>query len=470
MTATGRRGGPSESDRTDDLPLRRSAPGSAPGPSLVVYAASTIGGLALLAAVLAGTGMLAGPVCLAVVAGTLVLVNRRLCELADAARARTPAVPDHGASIGPAHDGRVGELESGSERPKAFWQSLSDDERGLLLALGRRRTFRKGSALFHKRDQADQVFVLLSGWTKICVSEGGTERVLAHRGPGQLIGERAALRTAVRSASAMALDDVVALVMSTADFASFIAEHPHVLAIVEDQIYERLIEPSEGGAAGESASRPACAGPSATPKAVERPRFEGQYCTVLLFDVAGFAAAIRTDEDRYFVRQSLFDVVQGAFVLAGLGDLDRCHWEDRGDGLLIIVPPTIPARTVLESLPPRLEVALQQHNRRSADPVRMKLRFAITVGPVASDPVGVSGESIIEAARILEIDAFKRALAASTACLGVIASASLYRGLIRHYVEALRAHEYKEIRSRVKESKVTAWMRLTGHLSPPDSP
>ncbi|MEU9845701.1 hypothetical protein AB0C69_41640, partial [Actinomadura sp. NPDC048032] len=86
------------------------------------------------------------------------------------------------------------------------------------------------------------------------------------------------------------------------------------------------------------------------------------------------------------------------------------------------------------------------------------------------DAVGVSGEAIIEAARILEIDAFKRALAGSTACLGVIASASLYKGLVRHYVEALRAHEYEEIHSRVKESKVTAWMRLTGHLSPPGAP
>jgi len=86
------------------------------------------------------------------------------------------------------------------------------------------------------------VAVILSGLTQIRVCEHGVERVVAERGPGQLIGERAALEVNVRSATVVALQTVVALVMRTSDFAAFISTNPAVLKIVEEQIYLRLRE------------------------------------------------------------------------------------------------------------------------------------------------------------------------------------------------------------------------------------
>ena len=84
--------------------------------------------------------------------------------------------------------------------------------------------------------------MILSGRTKISVDENGRERILAERGPGQLVGERAALQISVRSANVIALDTVQALVVRTGDFAAFISAHPAVLGIVESQFYDRSRE------------------------------------------------------------------------------------------------------------------------------------------------------------------------------------------------------------------------------------
>src|SRR5437588_315093 len=77
------------------------------------------------------------------------------------------------------------------------------------------RTFAAGARLIAEGNQADYVIVILSGRTKISVEENGRERILAERGPGQLVGERAVLQISVRSANVTALDTVQALVVRT---------------------------------------------------------------------------------------------------------------------------------------------------------------------------------------------------------------------------------------------------------------
>jgi hypothetical protein len=143
----------------------------------------------------------------------------------------------------------------------------------------------------------NHVMVILSGWTQVSVHELGSERVIAERGPGQLVGERAALRVNARSATVIALEKVRALVMKTEDFAGFISDHPRVLDIVESQIYGRLIEgPAGHGRDGWPDTFPS--GPMAHPSAEGRRQHlpAGENCTVLLTDVVGFGAHHRNDQ------------------------------------------------------------------------------------------------------------------------------------------------------------------------------
>lgn len=315
----------------------------------------------------------------------------------------------------------------------AFWEALDAIEREAFRSVAFRRTFAAGARLLREGDQADHVIVILSGRTKICINENGAERVLAQRGPGQLVGERGALQVSVRSASVIAVETVQALVVRTADFAAFITAHPTVLTLVENQLHDRRLS---GGP------------PQPRPQLLN-----GQNCTVVLSDVAGFGARQRTDEDRRIIREAIFAMTHT--VLQGIPDV--WSWDDRGDGLLMVIPPSVPTAKVIEHLHRELPVALDEHNRAYHDSARIQLRVAVNVGPVASDSMGVSGEAIIITSRLVEAPLLKQAMDSSGAALGVIASTFIYETVVKHTRDLTG---YSQVQVDVKETNVTAWMKL----------
>lgn len=76
---------------------------------------------------------------------------------------------------------------------------------------------RRGQALFVEGDRAERVFLLDRGWVVLsCVGIGGREVVLAVSGPGDVIGELSALDGRPRSATAVAAQDVEAIVAPAA--------------------------------------------------------------------------------------------------------------------------------------------------------------------------------------------------------------------------------------------------------------
>ena len=78
------------------------------------------------------------------------------------------------------------------ERPTArsFWNALADPEREALAAAGIEEIFRAGAVLCHAGEDTSQVMIIDSGWAKVSVREGGTEKILAVRGQGDVVGER----------------------------------------------------------------------------------------------------------------------------------------------------------------------------------------------------------------------------------------------------------------------------------------
>jgi CRP-like cAMP-binding protein len=120
-----------------------------------------------------------------------------------------------------------------------FWSVLSPTERSDFESAARQQAFAPGVALMREGEPASEVFVIRDGWTKVCLDEDGRERVIAERGPGDLVGEGATASGNVRSASVIALSRVQALVLTTGDYAAFIAGHPGVPDLVEKQTYDR---------------------------------------------------------------------------------------------------------------------------------------------------------------------------------------------------------------------------------------
>jgi CRP/FNR family transcriptional regulator, cyclic AMP receptor protein len=126
-------------------------------------------------------------------------------------------------------------------RPRGFLGSLSAEEADALKSRGTPRSYPQGTALFHERQTPDRVLIVMEGPVKlVSISEDGKEAVLALRGPGDLLGELGAFDGEPRSASAIALGEVVALVMSVAEFKRFLEQHPRAAFSIIEMLATRL--------------------------------------------------------------------------------------------------------------------------------------------------------------------------------------------------------------------------------------
>src|SRR5947207_15761056 len=104
--------------------------------------------------------------------------------------------------------------------------------------------------------------IIDSGWVKVSVTDANSgEKILAVRGQGDVVGERAALTTGVRSATVTALDEVSAMVVPAERFAEFLRGHPRAAEVLERQVTERRAEdrarlfPARAGAERDAAER-----------------------------------------------------------------------------------------------------------------------------------------------------------------------------------------------------------------------
>ncbi|HEY1591529.1 MAG TPA: Crp/Fnr family transcriptional regulator [Solirubrobacteraceae bacterium] len=90
---------------------------------------------------------------------------------------------------------------------------------------GHLRQFAAGQALFVEGDGAERVFVIESGWVLLsCAAPDGREVVLGLRGPGDVIGDMSILDGEPRSATALALDPLGAIVAPASALTAALAD------------------------------------------------------------------------------------------------------------------------------------------------------------------------------------------------------------------------------------------------------
>lgn len=125
--------------------------------------------------------------------------------------------------------------------PVSFGDSLGSAEIERLRGIGTTQRFRRGATLFHEGDRADRVLVVERGRVKIVsVTADGREVILAIRDGGALLGELAAVDGEPRSATAVAMEDMTALVVPAERFADFLVEHPAVTFRILQTVVARL--------------------------------------------------------------------------------------------------------------------------------------------------------------------------------------------------------------------------------------
>ena len=184
---------------------------------------------------------------------------------------------------------------------------------------------------------------------------------------------------------------------------------------------------------------------------------------IFCVDVEGFSDRCRTNPDQIVVRAALYDALRQAFTLSGIPwDGEDSYREDRGDGALILISPSVPKNLLAAALPSALATILHQHNQAAAPETRMRLRIVLHAGEVHFDDHGVAAAAINHSFRLLDAGPLKRALCDSPGTLALIASQWFFEEVIRHDRPA--AATYRQVEVLVKETRATAWICL------PDDP
>ncbi|MFJ1896733.1 MULTISPECIES: Crp/Fnr family transcriptional regulator [unclassified Streptomyces] len=124
----------------------------------------------------------------------------------------------------------------------AFARALTAHEHESVMALGNRKLYAADTHLLSEGDRSGHVMIILQGWVTVSVAtdRGATRLILGLRGPGELLGEMAALDSHPRSATVRALGPAAAQVIPGDAFRRFLAQHPRVSGLVIRQLTFRL--------------------------------------------------------------------------------------------------------------------------------------------------------------------------------------------------------------------------------------
>ena len=118
---------------------------------------------------------------------------------------------------------------------------LTDDDARDLRSLGRLRSFEAGDALIRQGDAPGGVILLLEGHVKVtsCPPDG-KEVILAFRGPGDIVGEVAAIAGIARSSAVVAMEPLVTLAVGPREFRGFLETHANAAMNLVLMLIDRL--------------------------------------------------------------------------------------------------------------------------------------------------------------------------------------------------------------------------------------
>jgi hypothetical protein len=185
---------------------------------------------------------------------------------------------------------------------------------------------------------------------------------------------------------------------------------------------------------------------------------------MIAVDISAFGDPRRDDDVQIFVRRSLYTILKEIFDSSGIA-WDACHREDRGDGVLIVMPPWIPVTALIERQVDHLRARLWLHNKMASDAAKIRLRMALHAGPVHFDDYGMAGRDVILLFRLLDAPALRHAGSGAAADLGLVISDRMYHNMIQRTARSGGSIPCQEIMVTVKETHTRAWIYLPSGAS-----
>jgi hypothetical protein len=186
---------------------------------------------------------------------------------------------------------------------------------------------------------------------------------------------------------------------------------------------------------------------------------------IVVVDIESFGP--RTNPLQASLRQAMYEVVREACGEA------RIEWDttvalDRGDGIILLVPPATSAVTIAGQFMRALDAVLAEKAVIFSDAHRMRFRVALHQGLCQQDETGWAGEAINTACRLIDAQPLRDALsAAPEARMALVVSDEIYRGVIRHGYRLIDPAAFARVAISAKELvDETAWINVPGRSYP----
>src|SRR5262245_30590800 len=189
-------------------------------------------------------------------------------------------------------------------------------------------------------------------------------------------------------------------------------------------------------------------------------RADGHYAIVVV-DIREYSR-FTTRPAQLDARKGIYRAVESAFDRSGI-PWGSCIHEDRGDGVLILVPGQFSKVPLAERLPDELARALGEHNDALPARERIQLRVALHAGEVAGDSYGYTGTAINLAFRLVDSAPLRQALNESSGVVALAVSTWFYDEVVQHHAAA-RPRSYRRVLVENKETRSDVW------ISRPDDP
>lgn len=184
--------------------------------------------------------------------------------------------------------------------------------------------------------------------------------------------------------------------------------------------------------------------------------------TILVVDIEGFNREDRNDLIRIRLRGTVRDLVTEAFTAAGI-DPELYRARDLGDGVLVLIDPTVAKSDVLAWVIPGLAEGLRRHNATARPELVVRLRAVVHAGELVYDPHGPTGAELNFAFRLLDAQLLRRCLTATSAPLVLVVSKLIYRTVVRQRYGGLDPEAYEPVHLRSKDvRRAPAWIHTPG--------
>ncbi|MEU7581626.1 hypothetical protein AB0B50_28950 [Streptomyces sp. NPDC041068] len=190
---------------------------------------------------------------------------------------------------------------------------------------------------------------------------------------------------------------------------------------------------------------------------------------IVLLDIEDFS--LRPEVAQATLHGELYEVVEFALVRAGLS-LAECPVQDRGDGMLILVPTGTSPTKLLRELSRGLEDALQEHKEKYNESHRMRLRVGLNQGLVIRQGVRWTGTAINDLARLVDAGPVKDVLTrARRAQLVLVVSESVHTSVVLGHYAGIDPAAYLPADFITKHGEQRrGWVTVPGYSAPPGLP